>query len=74
MGIPGPLEVLIVLLMGLVCLALPVAILAVVFMIARKSGGSASDAPPCPKCGSHVVPGGRFCHQCGSPLGPPQGS
>jgi len=69
-GMPGPMELLIILVTGLVCLGVPVAALVAVFMIARKSGGSGSDAPPCSNCGSHVVPGGRFCHQCGNPLEP----
>jgi hypothetical protein len=65
---PGPLEILIILVTGLVCLGVPVAVLVAVFMIARKSRGSTADAPPCSNCGSHVVPGARFCHQCGSSL------
>ena len=44
------------------------AILVAVVLIACKSGRSTADAPPCSNCGSHVVPGARFCHQCGSSL------
>ena len=66
---PGPMEILIILVMGLVCIGVPVAIVIAVFAIARKSGSSTPDASPCPNCGTHVVPGARFCHQCGSSLG-----
>ena len=71
-GVPGPMEMLILLVMGLMCLGVPVAILVVVFAVARKSHSSMPDVPPCPNCGTHVVPGAKFCHQCGSSLGPPQ--
>jgi len=70
---PGPMEMLILLVMGLVCLGVPIAILIAVFAVARRSGSSTPDSPPCPSCGTHVVPGARFCHQCGSSLQEPQG-
>ena len=71
-GVPGPLELLILLVMGLVCLGVPIAILIAVFAVARRSGPSTPDSPPCPSCGTHVVPGARFCHQCGTSLEPRQ--
>jgi predicted amidophosphoribosyltransferase len=67
---------LIILVMGLVCIGVPIAILVVVFGAARRSHSSMPESPPCPQCGTHVVPGAKFCHQCGATLGPsapPQG-
>jgi len=71
---PGPMEILIILVIGLICLGVPVAILVAVFAVARKSGSSMPDSPPCPSCGTHVVPGARFCHQCGRSLQEPPGA
>ena len=68
MGMPGPLEIIIILLVGLMCVGVTVALVVAVFTIGRKSGPATPDSPPCPNCGSHVVPGARFCHQCGSSL------
>ncbi|MFC1597576.1 zinc-ribbon domain-containing protein [Planctomycetota bacterium] len=65
---PGPLEILIILFAGLVCLGVPIAVLVVVLTVARRSKASFPDSPPCSNCGSHVVPQAKFCHQCGSPL------
>ena len=65
---PGPLEMLILLLIGLICVGVPIAALVVVLLIARKSGASRPGSPPCPHCGSHMVPQAQFCHQCGSRL------
>jgi hypothetical protein len=70
---PGPMEMLIILFMGLVCIGVPAAILIVVFAVARKSGSSTPDSPPCPRCGTPLVPRAKFCHQCGSPLGQQEG-
>ena len=70
---PGPMEMLLLLVMGLVCLGVPIAILVTVFAVARRSGRSTPDSPPCPSCGTYVVPGAKFCHQCGSSLQEPQG-
>jgi len=67
-------EMLIILVMGLICLGVPVAILVAVFAVARRSGSSPPDSPPCPSCGTHVVPGARFCHQCGRCLQEPPGA
>ncbi|HUT94333.1 MAG TPA: zinc-ribbon domain-containing protein [Thermoguttaceae bacterium] len=72
-GMPGFLEILVVLAVGLVCLGVPIAILIAVFAVARRSGRSTPDSPPCPSCGTYVVPGARFCHQCGSSLQERQG-
>jgi len=73
MGMPGPLELIIILLMGLVCLGGPIAVLVVVLSMARRSKASLPDSPPCSNCGSHVVPQARFCHQCGNSLQEQQG-
>jgi len=72
-GMPGPMEMLILLVMGLVCLGVPIAIVVTVFAVARRSGRSTPDSPPCPSCGTYLVPGAKFCHQCGSSLQEPQG-
>jgi len=71
-GMPGPMEILVILLIGLVCLGVPIALLAIVFAVARKSASSTPDSPPYPNCGTHVVPRAKFCHQCGSRLGQEQ--
>jgi hypothetical protein len=71
-GFPGPLELIIILLMGLVCIGVPVVLLIVILAVARRSSPATPDSPPCPHCGTHVVPGARFCHQCGRPLEPRQ--
>lgn len=73
MGMPGPLEIIIVLFIGLICVGVTVALVVAVFMIGRKSGRATPDSPPCPNCGSHVVPGAKFCHQCGNSLQERQG-
>ena len=62
-GIPGPLEL--ILLLGIVLGPLVLAL--VVFLIARRAGSSRA-SPPCPQCGSWVVPGAGFCHRCGNRL------
>ena len=61
---PGPMELIIILLVW----GVPIAVLIAVFLIVRKSGAPAAGSAPCPNCGSHVVPQAKFCHQCGSPL------
>ena len=68
MAMPGPLEMLIILLILLIFFGLAIAVLVVVLLIARKSGASRPGSPPCPHCGSHMVPQAQFCHQCGSRL------
>ncbi|NQT11128.1 MAG: zinc ribbon domain-containing protein [Planctomycetes bacterium] len=68
MGMPGPLELMIILGMGMVFVVVPIAALVLVLLFARRSSRSQPDSPPCSNCGGHVVPGAQFCHQCGSPL------
>ena len=70
---PGPAELIIMLFMGLICLGVPIAVVIVVLAMSRKSGSSMPGSAPCPNCGTHVVPGARFCHQCGNSLQEQQG-
>ncbi len=66
---PGPLELLIILLiLGLAVLAPLIAL--VVILAARKSGASRPAPAPCPNCGGWVVQQANFCHHCGAPLSP----
>jgi hypothetical protein len=73
-GMPGPIEMLI---LGLVCLA-PVAVVVVcliVFGISKRSGPGPTPSPnlyPCPDCGHQVSHLAESCPKCGRPLGPPQ--
>ena len=50
MGMPGPLEIIIILFMGMICVGVTVALVVAVFTIGRKSGPSTPDSPPCPNC------------------------
>ena len=65
LGMPGPLELIIVATMLLAPLAIAGI---VVFFVLRKTGASSAPAPPCPHCGGRTVPQARFCHHCGREL------
>ena len=64
---PGPMEIVLILFI-LAAAAVPIVLLVVILAVARKSGPATPDSPPCPNCGSHVVPRAKFCHQCGNAL------
>ena len=65
MGMPGPLELLIV---GLVCVAPIVAAIIVLVVVLRSRGASSASSPPCPTCSGWTVPGTKFCPHCGAAL------
>jgi hypothetical protein len=69
MGLPGVMEVLILLaLCGLVV----VPVVLVVFFVVRRSGDSQGGNPnlrPCPDCGAPISLRATACPRCGAPLG-----
>ena len=72
-GMPGPLEMLII---GAVCLGIPlVAVAIVLFALAQskragQSGAQNANLAPCPDCGRLVSRLAPNCPQCGRPLTP----
>lgn len=73
-GMPGPMEIIII---GLVCLAPLAALIAIVIVLARskKTGLDPTQNPnlvPCPDCGRMVSRRAPSCPQCGRPLMPQQ--
>lgn len=72
-GMPGPLEMLII---GVLCLGVPaVAVVIVVFALAqsKRAGVNPAQNPnlvPCPDCGRFVSRLAPNCPQCGRPLTP----
>ena len=63
---PGPLEVIIILLIGLACAAIPViAIFATLVYCKQKHN---SNLIPCPDCGRRLSPLAKMCPNCGRPV------
>ena len=74
LGMPGPLEMLII---GMICVLPVVAlvVIAVVLVSLRKSGPNPADNPnlyPCPDCGQYVSRMAPNCPHCGQTLTPQQ--
>ena len=64
---PGPLELIIVGIMGLVLSAVVIA-LVVVLKGSRNASGNNPNLKPCPDCGRFVSLRATTCPQCGCPL------
>ncbi len=67
---PGPHEILILLIIGLILLA-PIAIAVVAIVVFSRSRKRSADNPnlkPCPDCGRFVSLRAATCPQCGCPL------
>ena len=70
MFMPGPMELLILVVIGGVCGA-PVVIL-LALLATGKLRCSRRESTPCPSCGGWTLPGASFCHQCGEPVETPR--
>ncbi len=66
-GMPGPMEMLIIGFLIMPMLAAPIIVIYLVCVRNKRT----SAAPPCPHCGHPTVPSTRFCPHCGGPLGQP---
>ncbi len=69
MGMPGPIELLILLLVGGLFLGFPLII--VLYLLLSGRFRSSGPAVPCPRCGAWTVPQAHYCHQCGQSLEEP---
>lgn len=64
-GMPGPFEMLIILVMGCFVFGLPILILV---LIARGRQNSVHARPACPHCQGWTVPQANYCQWCGKSL------
>ena len=65
MGSIGAPELIVVALVFLLVIAAPLAI--VIWLVTRKSAGSATGLVPCGGCGRAISPRAASCPQCGEP-------
>jgi len=65
MAAPGPIELLILILLAAV-FVVPVLL---ILVVARMKGPATA---PCPRCRRWTVAGANFCHHCGQQLVPPR--
>jgi len=68
---PGPLELIIIAVIGLGMLVVPVVLVVALVAANKKKGPLAPGSSPCPQCGGWLVPQAKFCHHCGNALAPP---
>ena len=70
-GVPGPLEILIILfILGI--LVLPVVLLVVILASGSKRRSPPPTTATCPRCGGWLAAQAKFCHHCGTAIAPPQ--
>lgn len=62
-------ELLVLGILGIACLAVPVAVLVIVLIKGKKKTEMHPGMVPCPKCSSAVSPSATSCPACGHPLG-----
>lgn len=68
MGMPGPMEIMII--AGMCGLPLIVGLVVLAVLASNKGRSAGPQAgPPCSHCGGWTVPQANYCQWCGKPLG-----
>jgi hypothetical protein len=71
MGVPGPAEIVVIIVMLVLLFGLPLIGLLIAFVVIALSKGKPAApqaGPACESCGGWTVPQANYCQWCGKPL------